>query len=226
MVFYKGDIMIKAVIFDLDGTLLNTIEDLANSVNYALASQGFSTHSLERIRSFVGNGVEMLIKRALPEEYKEDEAVMEKSLGLFSAHYKVHGDDFTKPYFGILDMLETLTLSGYQLAVLSNKPHEPLLMLCDKHFNGIFEKAYGAREGVLKKPAKAPLLNLISELGLLPEEVIYIGDSEVDILTAQNAQVKVLAVTWGFRDEDYLKTYKPDGLLNYPDELVAYLLSL
>lgn len=217
--------MIKAVIFDLDGTLLDTLDDLTNSVNEALRLENFSLRSKEEVRSFIGNGAQSLLKRALPEAYKNDEIIKQKMLAHFTKHYKVHNNDLTKPYYGILDMLDTLSLSSYRLAILSNKPHEALVYLCEQHFQGRFEKVYGAREGVAKKPSKEPLLNLISEMELQPEQVLYIGDSEVDIETAKSAKVKVLAVTWGFRNKDFLMKKNPDSIVDHPDEIVAYVLS-
>lgn len=217
--------MIKAILFDLDGTLLDTLDDLANSVNYALEFSGLSKRSREEIRRFVGNGVQTLMKRALPETHKEDSKAKQIMLEAFSTHYEVHSNDLTAPYYGILEMLETLSLSSYRLAVLSNKPHEALVDLCHKHFNNQFEKVYGAREGVPKKPSSIPLLSLIEEMGLSPQEVIYVGDSEVDIETAKNANVEIIAVNWGFRDDGDLKALAPDKIVSHPDEIVAYVLS-
>lgn len=218
--------MIKAVIFDLDGTLLDTLQDLADSVNLALASHQLPPRSIEEIRAFVGNGVNTLIRRALPQDLTEEEKIHQKVLDSFMEIYQENKDKTTKLYAGIEDMLETLDLSGYRMAILSNKPHYHLVPICKKYFSYPFAFIYGQREGIPKKPDKISLLSIIDEMGLKKEEVIYVGDSEVDIKTAKNADVKVIAVSWGFRDDKFLKNLMPDALVNHPDELVAYLLEL
>lgn len=218
--------MIKAVIFDLDGTLLDTLQDLADSVNLALKTHQLPPRSLEEIRAFVGNGVNTLIKRSLPQDLAEDEKIHQKVLDSFMEIYQANKDKTTKLYPGIEDMLETLALSGYDMAILSNKPHYHLVPICQKYFSYPFAFVYGQREGIPKKPDKNSLLSIIDEMGLKKEEVIYVGDSEVDIKTAKNADVKVIAVSWGFRDYEFLEKLIPDALVTHPDELVAYLLEL
>ena len=216
--------MIKAVIFDLDGTLLDTLQDLADSVNLALKTHQLPPRSTEEIRAFVGNGVNTLIKRSLPQDLAEEERIHQKVLDSFMELYQKNKDKTTKPYPGIEDMLETLDLSGYNMAILSNKPHYHLVPICQKYFSYPFAFVYGQREGIPKKPDKSALLSIIEEMGVKKEETIYVGDSEVDIETAKNANVKVVAVSWGFRDDDFLKILRPDALVSHPDELVAYLL--
>ena len=218
--------MIKAVIFDLDGTLLDTLQDLADSVNLALKTHQLPPRSLEEIRAFVGNGVNTLIKRSLPQDLAEDEKIHQKVLDSFMEIYQANKDKTTKLYPGIEDMLETLALSGYDMAILSNKPHYHLVPICQKYFSYPFAFVYGQRKGIPKKPDKNSLLSIIDEMGLKKEEVIYVGDSEVDIKTAKNADVKVIAVSWGFRDYEFLEKLIPDALVTHPDELVAYLLEL
>ena len=218
--------MIKAVIFDLDGTLLDTLQDLADSVNLALKTHQLPPRSTEEIRAFVGNGVNILIRRALPQDLAEDEKIHQKVLDSFMEIYQENKDKTTKLYPGIEDMLETLALSGYDMAILSNKPHYHLVPICQKYFSYPFAFVYGQREGIPKKPDKISLLSIIDEMGLKKEEVIYVGDSEVDIKTAKNADVKVIAVSWGFRDYEFLEKLMPDALVTHPDELVAYLFEL
>lgn len=218
--------MIKAVIFDLDGTLLDTLQDLADSVNLALKTHQLPPRSTEEIRAFVGNGVNILIRRALPQDLAEDEKIHQKVLDSFMEIYQENKDKTTKLYPGIEDMLETLALSGYDMAILSNKPHYHLVPICQKYFSYPFAFIYGQREGIPKKPDKISLLSIIDEMGLKKEEVIYVGDSEVDIKTAKNADVKVIAVSWGFRDYEFLEKLMPDALVAHPDELVAYLFEL
>lgn len=218
--------MIKAVIFDLDGTLLDTLQDLADSVNLALKTHQLPPRSTEEIRAFVGNGVNILIRRALPQDLAEDEKIHQKVLDSFMEIYQENKDKTTKLYPGIEDMLETLALSGYDMAILSNKPHYHLVPICQKYFSYPFAFVYGQREGIPKKPDKISLLSIIDEMGLKKEEVIYVGDSEVDIKTAKNADVKVIAVSWGFRDYEFLEKLMPDALVAHPDELVAYLFEL
>lgn len=190
------------VIFDLDGTILNTLEDLRDSLNYALDRMGFPERSLEEVRNFVGNGIRKLIERALPQG--GDDKTVEEMLVLHRDYYQVHCADKTRPYDGISEMLAKLKQRGIQLAVLSNKPDYAVKILCDKYFPGIFDKAYGFREGIERKPSPEAVFALLEEFGVPREKAVYVGDSEVDVQTAKNAGLDMMIVEWGFRDREFL----------------------
>lgn len=192
----------KAVIFDLDGTLLDTLDDLKNSTNYALREMGFAERTQEEIRRFVGNGVAKLIERAVPEG--TDVSMVQKTLSVFKEHYALHCEDCTAPYEDVLPMLARLSERGIALAVVSNKIESAVISLCRQYFEGI-DIALGDREERRKKPYPDALFEALRRLGLAPEEAVYIGDSEVDVETAKNAGMDCISVTWGFRDTDALK---------------------
>ena len=192
----------KAVIFDLDGTLLDTLQDLANAVNAALEMHGFPTRTLEEIRSFVGNGVRNLMTRAIPEGEAYPE--FEKALADFRAHYSLHCKDETRPYEGIPELLEALKQQGVKMAIVSNKLDSAVKVLAEDYFEGYFEAAVGDQEGLAKKPAPDMVFKALEELGVDKDEAVYVGDSDVDIMTAMNAEMPCISVTWGFRDRDFL----------------------
>lgn len=214
--------MIKGIIFDLDGTLLDTLEDLANSVNEALAEMQQPLRTLEEVRAFVGNGVKVLTKRALPEEKREDSLLHEQVLAHFTEIYARRKAENTEPYPGILDALETLALTGFKLGVLSNKPDDAVKPLCEKYFGTRFSVLQGTTPEGKKKPDPEGLLKIVEAWALSPSEVIYVGDSEVDIETSKRAGIRCIAVTWGFRDEDYLSSLAPEAMVSDAQELVAY----
>jgi phosphoglycolate phosphatase len=211
----------KCVVFDLDGTLLDTLVDLKNSVNFVLRGNGFSERSLEEIRAFVGNGIENLMRRALPSDISED--VFQKCFGDFKAYYKVHSEDFTKEYDGISEVLKKLKANGFYLAVVSNKADFAVSTLCEKFFPNIFDYAFGEREGVRRKPYPDSLNEIIKKLGVKKEDAYYVGDSEVDIKTAHNAAVKCIACTWGFRERNVLEAEAPEYIINSPTEILEIL---
>ncbi len=197
---------IKAVIFDLDGTLLNSLYDLRDSVNAAMEHFGYPTHSTDAVRRFVGNGVSLLIERALPNgrENKNFDACLE----YFKAHYASHMYDKTAPYDGIYDALSALRDDGYKLAVVSNKFDTAVKELCSKYFPRHIEVAIGECEalGIKKKPAPDTVIAALGELGISKGEAVYVGDSEVDVHTALNSGMKCVTVLWGFREKEYLKS--------------------
>lgn len=206
------------VIFDLDGTILNTLEDLRDSLNYALDRMGFPERSLEEVRNFVGNGIRKLIERALPQG--GDDKTVEEMLVLHRDYYQVHCADKTRPYDGISEMLAKLKQRGIQLAVLSNKPDYAVKILCDKYFPGIFDKAYGFREGIERKPAPDAVFALLEELGVQRANAVYVGDSEVDVQTAKNAGLDMMIVEWGFRDREFLIESGAVNLVSVPSEIL------
>lgn len=211
-----------AIIFDLDGTLLNTLEDLANSTNFALTSMGYPQRTIEEIRSFVGNGIEKLIRRALPAYCNEDD--FQKALALFKSHYASHCEDNTKPYEGILNLLETLAVRGVCLAVVSNKIDSAVKILCSRFFENLIPIAIGAQEGISKKPSPDMIFSALKQLNISLDRTVYVGDSEVDILTAQKAGMDMICVTWGFRDQAFLQENGAKIFANSPQDLKNLLL--
>ena len=193
----------KAALFDLDGTVLDTLEDLTDATNAALALHGYAPHSIEAVRSFVGNGIGNLIRRALPEG--TNEAEIHTVLGDFKKYYAEHCADKTKPYEGVLEMLRTLREAGIKTAVISNKADFAVKALAERYFKALFDIAIGEREGVARKPAPDSVLEVMRDLGVTPADCVYIGDSDVDVLTAKNARMDGIFVTWGFRSEACLR---------------------
>ncbi len=192
----------KLIIFDLDGTVLDTLEDLADSVNYALRYHNQPERSIKEIRDFVGNGIRRLIDLSVPENCEKD--ISDSVFELFKAYYKEHSCDKTKPYEGIIPFLTLLKSKGLQTAVVSNKADFAVKSLVEKYFGGLFTYSAGEKEGVPRKPAPDAVFNVIDYFGVAPEDTVYIGDSEVDIETARNAGIDSVIVTWGFRDADML----------------------
>ncbi|MCI5570577.1 MAG: HAD-IIIA family hydrolase [Prevotella sp.] len=191
-------------IFDLDGTLLYTLEDLANSVNYAMEQNHYPIHTLEEVRNMVGNGVKVLIERAVPSGTSEDDTL--RTLSIFQKHYLIHNEDTTKPYDGIIDMLKALKNAGKKVAVVSNKFDKATKALCEKYFPGLIDIAVGENEaaGIRKKPYPDMVVEVMRKLNVSQEESVYIGDSEVDIDTAHNSSLPCITVLWGFREKEFL----------------------
>lgn len=192
----------KLIVFDLDGTILDTIEDLTDSVNYALNRFNYPERTIDEIRDFVGNGIYKLIERAVPQNTEKED--VQRVFSAFDSHYKLNNSNKTKPYNGINLLIDKLKERGFLLAVVSNKAHSAVKTLCSNYFNGKFDIVFGEREGIPKKPSPQSLNEVISLLGVLPEQTLYVGDSDVDILTAKNAGVDLCTVTWGFRAKDFL----------------------
>lgn len=211
----------KLLIFDLDGTILYTLDDLTDAVNHGLEENGYPKRNLDEVRSFVGNGIKKLISRAVPTGTKAD--AEQKVYESFTEYYKIHCKDKTKPYDGILDVVRMLKQQGYLLAVVSNKADYGVQELCAEFFEGIFDAAVGERDGIRRKPAPDSVLEVLSKLNVDKDEAIYIGDSEVDIETAHNAGLKCISVTWGFRDEELLVKSGADIIVNNMRELTEYI---
>lgn len=210
--------MLKAIIFDLDGTLLYTLEDLKNAVNYALEESGMPVRSLEEIKRFVGNGVKKLVIRAV--EGGEDNPLFEKVFSDFKEYYKLHCNDNTMPYDGVMELLNYLNDKGIKMAIVSNKFDAAVKSLNKEYFNGLMESAVGEMEGVERKPAPDMVYKALKELDVKPDEAIYVGDSEVDIMTAKNAGLKSIQVTWGFRDKEFLIANGGDNFVDTPMEII------
>lgn len=201
--YTKGVIDIyKAVIFDLDGTLLDTLGDLHAAVNHALREFAFPERSLDEVRRFVGNGVVKLMQRATPEG--TDKETDEKCLDAFREYYLIHMRDMTAPYEGVIPLIESLRSKGIKTAVVSNKLHQAVYELCLDYFPGLIDCAIGVSVEAERKPVPVNVYKAAEMLGATPEECIYIGDSEVDVQTARNAGIEFIGVTWGFRDREEL----------------------
>ena len=204
------------ILFDLDGTLLDTLDDLVDSVNYALAQQGYPSRTKEEIRSFIGNGAAILAKLSTPEG--ED---YEPVLRAFQAHYKLHWQDKTGPYPGILDALAEIR-AEYPVAVVSNKPDPAVKALCADYFGDVF--ALGERADCPRKPAPDMLYKAMERLGV--SKAVYVGDSEVDVVTAKNAGMPCVSVLWGFRTEAEIRAKGGDLFCTDPRQLPQIIRSL
>jgi phosphoglycolate phosphatase len=213
--------MIKLIIFDLDGTLLNTIEDLANATNHALKQFNFPTHVAETYRFYVGNGINKLIERALPEEHSNADAIS-MVMHEFLKYYMFHADDCTKPYPGIPELLNKLHRKGFQLGVASNKMHDATVELVNRFFPDInFTTILGQRDGIPVKPSPDILDEIVTRAGVLKSETLYIGDSGVDAMTAINARIEFIGVLWGFRPQQELKEAGAMRFVEKPEEIVG-----
>ncbi len=209
----------KAIIFDLDGTLTDTLEDLFLSTNYALSSQGFPERSLDEVRRFVGNGVRKLIERAVPEGTPK--ARTEKCFDAFRAHYLVHCQDHTKLYPGIATLLTTLQSRGYRMAVVSNKMQAGVTELARTFFHGIIDVAIGEQPGIPRKPDPLMVETALSRLGVTAAEAVYVGDSDVDIQTATAAGLPCISVLWGFRTRSFLIAHGATTLAETPQDILS-----
>ena len=212
---------ITTIIWDLDGTLLNTLEDLTDSVNYMLSIHNYPQRSIEEIRSFVGNGLAKLTERALPDTVTPEE--YDTCLSEFKAYYKMHMQDKTGPYEGILDVLKTLQTKGYHMAVVSNKADAAVKELIPIYFGDLLPVAIGDMEGREKKPAPDSVYEAMKQLGVTKEECIYIGDSDVDVNTAKNSGIPGIAVLWGFRTKEQLEAAGATTFAKKPEDLIALL---
>lgn len=205
-------------IFDLDGTLLSTLEDLAASTNYALRKNGMPEHSIDEIRMFVGNGVKKLMQRAIPNG--ENNPKFEQTYALFRQHYLDHNLDATHPYEGIPELLAELKRRGKHLAIVSNKFYTATQELARHFFPDTIEVAIGERETIKKKPAPDTVIEALKQLGVTAERAVYIGDSDVDIMTAKNCNLPCISVLWGFRDKNFLIEHGGTTFVHHPKEIL------
>lgn len=212
--------MYKVFIFDLDGTLLDTLGDLASAVNYALRTHGMPEHSIDAVRRFVGNGVRVLIQRAMPDG--EFNLQFEDVLATFRQYYLEHSLATTRPYDGIPEMLSELRRRGCRTAVVSNKFDAATKELCRHFFADSIEVAIGEHEaeGIRRKPAPDTVLEALRQLGVTKENAVYVGDSDVDILTARNAGLPCISVLWGFRDRDFLQAHGATTFVTSPLQIL------
>jgi phosphoglycolate phosphatase len=211
--------MKKLIIFDLDGTLLDTIEDLANSVNYALKLNNFETHPISAYNFFIGSGLNKLLERALPADKQNADMVSMLKVD-FIKHYSQHAEEFTKPYAGVLLLLKNLASKGCQLAIASNKYHTATVELVKRFFPDIeFCAVFGQRDGHPVKPNPGILEEIIEIAGVNKSEVLYVGDSGVDVATAYNTKVDFVGVLWGFRPRKELEEVGAEIFVENTEEL-------
>lgn len=205
-------------IFDLDGTILDTLDDLSNAVNFAMRSKGYPERTVDEVRNFIGNGIRVLIKRAVPQGTGDED--YEQALEIFTKYYLEHIADYTKPYDGIVDVINSLRKSGCKVAVVSNKAHFAAQAVVKDFFGDIFDTVVGKKDEFPSKPEPDSLLYTIKSLGADKAKCIYIGDSDVDVLTAHNAGLPCIGVTWGNRDEDVLVKSGAEYIARTPSDIL------
>lgn len=209
----------ELIVFDMDGTILDTLEDLKNSMNHTLKLHNMPERTLDEIRSFVGNGIRKLIERAVMAGTSAEQIdVIHKD---FMEHYEIHCADFTRPYDGVNDLIKELRNRGYKTAVVSNKADGAVQDLCVQYFPGLFDLAIGERPEIAKKPA-ADMVNLaLNKLNVSKEKAVYIGDSDVDVATARNSKLDMIAVDWGFRTREFLIEQGAETIVSKPEEILG-----
>ena len=215
---------ISTIVFDLDGTLLHTLEDLADSTNYALRQYGFAERTLEEIRAFVGNGVRKLIERALPEG--AENPFFNSVFSCFKSYYVDHCMEKTGLYAGIPEMLHELKSAGYHLAIVSNKLQSGVDELYEHYFSDTVEVAVGERPELNRKPAPDMVLLALEKLGVSTDEAVYVGDSDVDVATARNSGLPCISVLWGFRDKEFLVQHGAHCFAQTPEEICRIIKSM
>lgn len=209
------------IIFDLDGTLLNTLEDLTDGVNHTLRQWGFQERSMQEIRRALGNGARRLIELSLPEEVSASE--LEQVLKDYETYYQAHCHIKTRAYDGIPKLLEELKGRQVKTAIISNKGDGAVGELNRQYFSEYISTAQGVREGIRRKPSPDAVLEALKKLGSSPKDAVYVGDTEVDYETAKNAGMDCVLVSWGFRDREQLELLQPDLLIDAPVELLRWL---
>lgn len=217
----KGMRKYDTVIFDLDGTLLDTLLDLTDAVNYALRESGMPERTIDEVRRFVGNGVRRLMELAVPDGFLNP--AFEEVFSKFREYYGVHCNDRTKAYDGVTELLRELKSEGYALAIVSNKLDSAVKELSEIYFEGIVKVAIGEKAGIAKKPAPDTVYEALKELGMPKESAVYVGDSEVDVMTAKNAGLPCISVLWGFREEAVLREYGVSQFAHTPAEVRNFL---
>lgn len=211
----------KAVIFDLDGTLLDTLDDLADSVNFALKNNNMPERETDEIRGFVGNGIGKLMERSIPSG--RENLYFDKAFADFKSHYEKNCRNKTKPYDKIMPMLEKLKENNIKLAIVSNKADFAVQKLSEDFFEGLIDFSVGEREGIRRKPAPDSVNEVLKILDISKEEAVYVGDSDVDIQTAKNAGLKCISVSWGFKGRKFLEAMNAEIIIDSPDEIINIL---
>lgn len=215
--------MVKLVIFDMDGTLVDTLTDIAHACNHALRVGGFSVHPVEEYREFIGRGPLHLIRSALPEQNRDDDTV-KTVRGYFHKYYSAHSKDNTKPYDGMVKTVETLRASGVSVAVCSNKPHKDAVEMGGVYFPGLIDMTVGFTDGIKPKPDPESALMIIRRFGTSLEETVYIGDSGVDMQTGRNLGVTTVGAGWGFRPKKELEDCGADVIIDKAEDLLKIVL--
>lgn len=210
------------VIFDLDGTLLDTLDDLTDSVNYAMRKMGWSERSKAEVRDFVGNGVRRLMELASPSDISDE--VFEQGFCYFKEYYDIHNQDKTKPYDGMIELMKRLKKQGIKMAIVSNKIDSAVQMLRERFFDGVVDIAIGDGPGMKRKPEPDSCYKALEILQSKKEESVYVGDSDVDLATARNAGLDCISVLWGFRDESFLRKKGANVFARTPEEIESYVL--
>jgi len=213
--------MIDTIIFDLDGTLLNTLEDLTDAVNYALDRYALPMCSISEVRNYVGNGADKLIERAVARRLSKEQE--QECLATFMQYYSENMNNKTRPYEGVLDVIRELLRKEYRIAIVSNKFDTAVKELNVSYFDGLFPVAIGASDTVSKKPAPDSVYMALSQLGSRQDTAIYVGDSDVDVMTAHNAGLQCIGVTWGFRDKELLLSVGAEYIIDKPNDLFSVL---
>ncbi len=214
--------MKDTILFDLDGTLVNSLKDLFTAVNYALDKCNYPLRTIDEVRAFVGNGIRVLIERSVPNNSTAEDTA--KCLDIFKEYYLAHYNVFSTPYKDIISMLKKLKESGYKIAVCSNKFLAGVNEICSKLFGNLIDVALGESSSVAKKPAPEMIELALNKLVSNKKSAVYVGDSEVDVITAKNADIDFIGVTWGFRDREILSALGAKTLISSPLEIFDCLL--
>lgn len=210
----------KLAIFDMDGTILNTLDDLADSMNHSLATFGLPLKTVDEVRSYVGNGIRKAVERAVPKGLSVEQ--IDEVHDEFRRYYKDHCAIKTRPYDGILEVIKTLRERGILTAVVSNKAEFAVQSLCVDYFDGLFDCYVGDKEGQRRKPYPDGVLSVLDKLGIAKEDAVYIGDSDVDFETAKNSEMDVIMVGWGFRDEEFIRSKGAEFVIHKPEEILKF----
>ena len=209
----------KLAIFDMDGTILNTLEDLTDSVNHILTIHDYPIRTINEVKSFLGNGILRLIQLAVPENANISAETLNSLYNEFIEYYKIHNQDKTTAYDGVKELIIQLKSVGYKTAVVSNKADVAVKQLCIKYFDGLFDYSVGECTGIQKKPAPDSVVEVLNKLQVANTDAVYIGDSEVDIATAKNSKMDSIIVSWGFREKDFLYSMGAATIVDSPDEI-------